>query len=165
MLGLRFWCRHSVARASMALREQLACPLLQLHSYAHSYLPILSLHGQSYEVYTKQVQTIGGATLHHVVMAHQKYLNWAAMVTHYMHAHNKWLRMACQRVEEIYLASFRKVSRDFWGEYDRRVRDWCYHSYAQAGDRKNTLFSWAASTSIQRHLETRVVWWVVISYH
>ena len=100
MLGLRFWFRHSVA-----MKEQLAHPLLQLHSYAHSYLPTLSLHGQLYEV------------------AHQKYLNWAAIVTHYMRAHNQWLRMACQRVEEIYLASFRKVSRDFWGEYDWAVRD------------------------------------------
>ena len=89
----------------VAVKEQLAHPLLHLHSYAHSYLPTLSLHGQLYEV------------------AHQKYLNWAAIVTHYMRAHNQWLRMACQRVEEIYLASFRKVSRDFWGEYDWAVRD------------------------------------------
>ena len=98
-------------------------------------------------------------------MAHQKYLNWAAMVTHYMRAHNQWLHIACQRVEEIYLASFCKVTRNFWGQYDQRVRGWCYHNYAQAGDRKNTLFSWAASASIQRHLETRVVRWVAISDH
>ena len=45
-------------------------PLLQLHSYAHSYLPILSLHGQRYEVCTGPVRTIGGSTLHHVAMAH-----------------------------------------------------------------------------------------------
>ena len=63
------------------------------------------------------------ATLHHVAIAHQNYLNWAAMVSHYMRAHNPWGLMACQKVEEIYLASFRKVSCDFWGEYDRRVRD------------------------------------------
>ena len=68
------------------------------------------------------MRTIGGATLHHVAMAPQKYLNWAAMVTHYMRAHSQWLCMACQRVEEIYLAAFRKVSYDFWGEYDREIR-------------------------------------------
>ena len=116
MRGLRFRLKHSVARASVALKEQLARLLLQLHSYAHSYLPILSLHGQLYAVYTRQVRTIGGATLHHMAMAHQKYLNLAAMVTHYMRVHNQWLRMACQRVEETCLASFCKVSRDFWGE-------------------------------------------------
>ena len=33
------------------------------------------------------------------------------------------LRMACQGVEEVYLASFRKASREFWRDYDRRVRD------------------------------------------
>ena len=154
-----------MARASVALKEQLASPLVQLHSYAHSYLCTFSLHGQLYEVCSRQVRTIGGATLHHVVIAHQKDLNWIAMVTHYMRAHNQWLHMACQRVEEICLASFRKASHDFLGEYDRRVWDWCYHNYAQAGDRKNTLFSWAASASIQRHLETRVVRWVAILDH
>ena len=73
-----------MAHASLAMREQLAHTLLQLHSYAHSYLPTLSLHGQLYEVYTRQVHTIGGTTLHHMAMAHQRYLNWAAMVAHYM---------------------------------------------------------------------------------
>ena len=75
MLALRFWFRHSVAWASVALKTQLAHPLLQLHSYAHSYLPVLFLHGQLFEVYARQVRTISGATLHHVTMAHQKYLN------------------------------------------------------------------------------------------
>ena len=67
MLGFQFWFRHSVARTSFARREQLAHPLLQLHSYAHSYLPTLSLHGQLYEVYTRQVRTIGGATPHRLL--------------------------------------------------------------------------------------------------
>ena len=72
MLGLCFWFRHSVAWAPVALEAQMAHLLLQLHSYAHSYLPTFSLHGQVFEVYTGQVQTIGGATLHHEAMAHQK---------------------------------------------------------------------------------------------
>ena len=67
--------RYSVARASVILKAQMARPLLQLHSYAHLYLPTLSLHGQLFEVHTRQVRTIGGATLHHVAMAHQKYSN------------------------------------------------------------------------------------------
>ena len=123
MLALRFWFRHSVAQASVALKTQLAHPLLQLHSYAHLYLPVLFLHGQLFEVYARQVRTISGATLHHVAMAHQKYLNWGTMVTHYMRAHNQWLRMACQGVEEAYVASFRKVSRELWGNYDRTLWD------------------------------------------
>ena len=72
-LHVSFW--HSVARASVALKTKLAHPLLQLHSYAHSYLPVLLLHGKPFEVHAAQVRTISGATLHHVVMAHQKYLN------------------------------------------------------------------------------------------
>ena len=48
------------------------------------------------KMYTWQVRTIGGATLHHMAMAHQRYLNWAAMVIHYMRAHGQLLRMACQ---------------------------------------------------------------------
>ena len=51
---------------------------------SHPYLPVLSLHGQLFEVYTRQVRTISGPALHHVAMAHPKYLNWATMVTHYM---------------------------------------------------------------------------------
>ena len=110
MLGLHFWFRHSLAR-----KAQLARPLLQLHSYAHSYLPTLSLHGQLLEAYIRQVRTIGGTTRHHVPKVHQKYLNWATMLTRYMRAHNQWPRMAYQRVEEAYLVSFRKVSESFLG--------------------------------------------------
>ena len=39
------------------------------------YLPVLLLHGKLFEIYARQVRTIGGATLHHVTMAHQKCLN------------------------------------------------------------------------------------------
>ena len=56
-----------------------------------------------------------GATLHHMAMAHQRYLIWAVMVAHYMHTHGQWLRMACQGVEEVYPASFRRTSREFFG--------------------------------------------------
>ena len=102
---------------SLAMREQLAHPLLQLHSYAHSYLPTLSLHGQLYEVYTWQFRTIGLAPYGN---GPPIYLNWAAMMTLYMRTHGQWLRMAYQGVEEVYLASFRKTSREFWREYDGR---------------------------------------------
>ena len=46
-------------------------------------------------------------------MAHQKYLNWATMATHFKHAHNQWMRMVCQGLEEAYLASFHKVSHHY----------------------------------------------------
>ena len=59
------------------------------------------------------------------------------MVAHYMRAHNQWLCMACQGVEEAYLASFRRVSQNFWRDYDRTMRDWCHKSYTKAG-RKNS---------------------------
>ena len=48
------------------------------------------------------------------------------MVTHYMRAHNQWMRMACQGVEEAYLASFRRVSRKVWEDYNRTMRDSCH---------------------------------------
>ena len=79
---------------------------------------------------------MSGATLHHVAMAHHKYLNRATMVTHYMRMHNQWLRMACQGVEEAYLASFRRVSQNFWGDCDRAMQDWCHKSYAEIGNEK-----------------------------
>ena len=91
---------------------------------------------------------------YHVVMVHHN-LNWATMVTHYMRAHNQWLCMACQGVEETHLVSFRKVSRNFWREYDRKMRDWCHHSYTRARSKKHSLFSRVASTSVQRHLENQ----------
>ena len=49
------------------------------------------------------------------------------------------------------------------GEYDQRVRDWCYHSYAQAGESKSILFSWVVSASTQQHLETQAARWMAIS--
>ena len=110
------------------------------------------------------MRTIGQATLHHMAMANQRYLNWAAMVTHYMRAHGQWLRMGCQGVEEVYLASFRKTSREFWREYGR-VRDWCYHRYAQAGGRKSVLFSQAVSMSALQHLATQAARWTATSDH
>ena len=94
------------------------------------------------------MRTVGGAAPHHVAMAHQKYLNEATMVTYYMRAHNQWLRMAGQAVEEAYLASFRKVSRIFLGDYDRTMRDWCHQSYTEAGSEKQSLLSRSISTSV-----------------
>ena len=162
MLTLRFWFRHSVARASVAVKTKLAHPL---HSYAHLNLPVLFLHRQLFEVYAKQVRTISGATLHHVAMAHQKYLSWATMVTHYMRAHNQWLRMACQGVEEAYLASFHKVSRNFRGDYDRTMRDWCHHSYTEARSEKQSLLSRPVSASIRHHFENEAVRLETLSDH
>ena len=49
--------------------------------------------------------------------------------------------MACQGVEEAYLVSYRKVSRSFLGEYERKMRDWCHRSYTQAGSKKQSLLS------------------------
>ena len=53
--------------------------------------------------------------------------------------------MACQEVEGVYLASFGKFSREFWGVYGAKMRDWCCHSYAKAGGDKWALFSQIAS--------------------
>ena len=77
-----------MVRTSVATMEQIVHVLLQLPSYAQSYLLTLSLHGQLYGVYTQQVQSIGGATLHPMAMAHQRNLNWAAMVVYCMQAHS-----------------------------------------------------------------------------
>ena len=73
--------------------------------------------------------------------------------------------MTYQGVEETYLVSFRKVSRIFFGEYDRKLRDYCHHSYTRAGSKKQSLFSRAASTSVQRHLENQTVWLGKLSDH
>ena len=60
MLGMHFWFRHSVARASLLIRELVATSLLRLHSYANWYVPTLSPHVPMCAVYTRKVQTIGG---------------------------------------------------------------------------------------------------------
>ena len=134
------------------MNTQLGHPLLNLHSYAHFYLSVLVVHGQLFEMYARQVRTIIKATLHHVGMAHHKYLNRASMVAHYMRAHNQWLHMACQRVEEAYLASFCKVSRRFWGNYDRTIRDWCHKSCAEARKGKQSLLARFVAASFHHHL-------------
>ena len=100
-----------------------------------------------------------------VAMAHHKYLNLATIVTHYMRAHNQWLRMACQGVEEAYLASFRRVSRNFWGDYDRTMRDWCHKSYTEAGNEKQSLLSRSGAASVRHHLEKQAVRLETLSDH
>ena len=82
-----------------------------------------------------------------------------------MRAHNQWLRMACKGVEEVYLACFRKVSWEFWGAYDAKMRDWCCHSYTRGGGDKCALFSQTVSLSIQKHLATHAVRWTATSDH
>ena len=76
MPGMCFWFRHSVARVSLVMRELIATSMLRLHSYAHSHLPTLSLHVQLCAFYTRQVQTIGGGTLHHLAMAQNGYTRY-----------------------------------------------------------------------------------------
>ena len=139
--------------------------MLRLHSYAHSYLPTLSLHVQLCAVYTRQVQTIGGAILHHLATAHQRYINWATMVVYSMRAHNQWLHMACQGVEQVYFASFQKVSRGLWGVYEAKLREFCYHHYDRARREKFTLFSHAASHSTQQHLAAEATRWTETGDH
>ena len=71
-------------------------------------------------------RAIGGATLHHLQMAHQQYTNWAATVVYYMHADNQWLHMAGQGVEQLYPTSFHRVSRRlFWGAHEGRLWEFC----------------------------------------
>ena len=37
------------------------------------------------------------------------------------------------------------------------MRDWCHHNYTRAGSKKQSLFSRAAPTSVQQHLENEAV--------
>ena len=47
-----------------------------------------------------------------------------------------------------YLASFGKVSRKFWGDYHRTMRDWCHESYAEAQGEKHSLLSRSKSAIV-----------------
>ena len=92
-------------------------------------------------------------------MPHQRYTNWATMVMHYMRAHNQWLHMACQGVDQVYLTSFQRVSQGLWREYDAPVRKVCYHKYNRAGRAKVTLFSHTVSQSTRQHMPAQATWW------
>ena len=87
------------------------------------------------------------------------------MVTHYIHTHNQWLRMVFQGVEVAYLASFRKVSRNFLGDYDHTMRDECHQSYTQAGSEKLSLLSRSVFASVRHHLENEAVRLETLSNH
>ena len=82
-----------------------------------------------------------------------------------MRANNQWLRMACQGVEEVYPASFRKVSRQFWGAYDAEMQDWCCHSCARAGRDKWALFSQNCLFEHPKHLASQTARWTTTSGH
>ena len=151
-----------MAGTSLAIREQLAQPLLELHSYTSSYLSTLCFHEQLYEFYTQQEHNISRANLHHMAMAHQRYLNGAAMAT--VHAHTQSVAAhGLLWVPEENLAFFCKALHGLWREYDRRVRD--HHRYAKPGGHKNVQFSQAASMSAQQHLVTPTALWMATSNH
>ena len=60
---------------------------------------------QTHLVPNQIMRTIGGATLHHLEMVHQRYTNWDAMIVYYMRAHNEWHHMAREGMEQMYLTS------------------------------------------------------------
>ena len=95
----------------MHAKMHMARALLTYHNYTLSYLPTLKLATTLLGVYQRQTRTIGGATLHHASMSHQKYMTWASMMAYRMRAHEQWLRTCMGEVERLYRAAFSSTSR------------------------------------------------------
>ena len=84
LLSARYLFRTSCFQGAMHAKMNIARALLTSHNYTLSYLPTLKLATTLLGVYQHQTCTIGGATLHHASMSHQKYMAWASMMAYRM---------------------------------------------------------------------------------
>ena len=95
----------------MHAKMNMARALLTYHNYTLSCLPTFKPATTLPGVYHRQIRTIGGATMHHASMSHQKYMTWASMMAYRMRAHEQWLRMCMGEAEHLYRAAFSSTSR------------------------------------------------------
>ena len=92
LLSARYLFRMSCFQGAIHAKMNMARALLTYHNYTLSYLPTLKLATTLTGVYQRQTRTIGGASLHHASMSHQKYMTWASMMAYRMRAQQQWLR-------------------------------------------------------------------------
>ena len=114
--------------------------LLTHHSFTLAYAPKLSLFSSLLGVYRRQVRTIGGVTLHHMSMSHQRYTAWASMMVYRMRAHEQWLNRSMEEAARLNDRASRSTS---WCICHSHALMVCIHhqeAYTSAGDQKRHIF-------------------------
>ena len=111
LLSARYLFRTSCFQGAMHAKVNMARALLAYHTYTLSYLPTLTLITTLVAVYQRQTRTMGGATMHHASMSHQKYMTWASMMIYPIRAHEQWLHTCMTEAGRLYRATFSGTSR------------------------------------------------------
>ena len=109
MLSVRYTFCASYVQGALCTKADMARALLTHHSFTLAYAPKFSLFSSLLGVYQRQVRTIGGATLHHMSMSHQRYIEWASMMVYRMRAHEQWLNRSMEEAARLYNRAFRST--------------------------------------------------------
>ena len=148
----RYLLRTSCIQGAMQAKVNMARALLAYHTYTLSYLPTLTLTTTFLGVYQRQARTIGGATLHHASMSHQKCMTWASMTIYRIRAHEQWLHTCMTEAKRLSRATFSGTSRSIraWSiepiQFRHRV------AYESSGAVKRQIHSHCVSLSTGRLL-------------
>ena len=90
-------------------------------------------------VYQCKTRTIGGATLHHASMSHQKYMTRASMMIYRIRAHEQWLHICMTVAERLYRATFSGTSRSIRASYVEPIHSRHRAAYESAGALKRQI--------------------------
>ena len=165
MLSARYLFRTSCFQGAMHAKMHMARALLTYHNYTLSYLPTLKLATTLLGVYQRQTRTIGGATLHHASMSHQKYMTWASMMAYRMRAHEQWLRTCMGEAERLYRAACSNTSRSIRSSYAALVHSHHKEAYESSVALKRRLHSQYVGLSTGRLLARQWGDWVTVTEH
>ena len=165
LLSARYLFRTSCFQGAMHAKVNMARALLAYHTYTLSYLPTLTLITTLLGVYQRQTRTIGGATLHHASMSHQKYMTWASMMIYRIRAYEQWLHTCMTEVERLYRATFSGTSRSIRASYVELIHSRHRVAYESAGALKRQIHSQYVGLSTGRLLARQWAHWVTVTEH
>ena len=165
LLSARYLFRTSCFQGAMHAKVNMARALLAYHTYTLSYLPTLTLITTLLGVYQRQTRTIGGATLHHASMSHQKYMTWASMMIYRIRAHEQWLHTCMTEAERLYRATFSSTSQSIRASYVELIHSRHRAAYESAGALKRQIHSQYVGLSTGRLLARQWAHWVTVTEH
>ena len=165
LLSARYLFRTSCFQSAMHAKVNVARALLTYHIYTLSYLPTLTLITTLLGVYQRQTRTIGGATLHHASMSHQKYMTWASMMIYRIRAHEQWLHTCMTEAERLYRATLSGTCRSIRASYVELIHSRHRAVYKSAGALKRQIHSQYVGLSAGRLLAHQWAHWVTVTKH
>ena len=159
LLSARYLFRTSCFQAAMHAKVNMAGALLAYHTYTLSYPPTLTLITTLLGMYRRRTRTIGGATLHHASISHQKYMTWASMMIYCILAHEQWLHTCMTEAARLYRATFSGTSRSIRASYVELIHSRHRAAYESAVALKRQIHSQYVGLNTGRLLARKWAHW------